>query len=122
MDLKKLLIIFVTGYLLVSAWWIGTPYIKNAIFQNELDNIARILSVDGTVERAQRQVLKAIGQNGIPAQEKDITVVRDETSRQAFVGVKYTVAVSTPFNFYTHTWHFNPSAQYGLQKIPQPSQ
>ena len=122
MDLKKLLILFVVGYLLVSAWWIGTPYIKNAIFQNELDNIARTLSVDGTVERARRQVLKAVQLNEIPAQEKDITVVRDETSRQAFVGVKYSVAVSTPFNLYTHTWHFNPSAQYGLQRIPQPGQ
>jgi len=122
MDLKKPLIIFVVGYLVVSVWWIGTPYIKNAIFQNELDNIARTLSVDGTVQRARRQVLEAVRQNEIPAQEKDFTIVRDQATRQAFVGVKYTVAVSTPFNLYTHNWHFSPSAEYGLQKIPQPSQ
>ncbi len=107
---------------MVSAWWIGTPYIKNAFFQNELDNIAKILSVDGTVEKARRQILEAAQQNGIPAQEKDFTVIRDEKTRQVFVEVKYTVAVPTPFNLYTHTWHFKPSAQYGLQKIPQPGQ
>lgn len=117
---KRILVLLVILYLVVSAWRIGTPYIKNAMFQNELDTIARVLSVDGTVERARRQVLEAVEKNDIPAEEKDFTILRDEETRQAVVGVKYSVSVSTPFNLYTHTWDFHPQAQYGLQKIPSP--
>lgn len=122
MDIKKLLILLIFGYLLVSGWRIGTPYIKNAMFQNDIDNIARSLSIDGTVERARRQLLEAVAGNGIPASEKDFTVMRDENTRQVFVGVKYSVSVSTPFDLYTYTWNFNPQVQYGLQKIPKPAQ
>ncbi|MBN2719715.1 MAG: hypothetical protein JXR72_01300 [Proteobacteria bacterium] len=122
MDIKKLLILLIFGYLLVSGWRIGTPYIKNAMFQNDIDNIARSLSIDGTVERARRQLLEAVAGNGIPASEKDFTVMRDENTRQVFVGVKYSVSVSTPFDLYTYTWNFNPQVHYGLQKIPKPAQ
>jgi|GEM_PF-5833909 len=121
MDIKKLLILLIFGYLLVSGWRIGTPYIKNAMFQNDIDSIARVLSVDGTVEKARRQLLEAVASNGIPASEKDLTILRDENTRQVFVGVKYSVSVSTPFDLYTYTWNFNPQAQYGLQKIPKPA-
>jgi len=120
MDLKKILVILLVGYLVVSGWRIGTPYIKNAVFQNDLDTIARTLSVDGTVSQARNKVLEAVRINEIPATEEDITVIRDAGTRRVMVGVKYTVAVSTPFNLYTHTWHFDPSAQYGLQKLPRP--
>lgn len=120
MDMKKLLILLIFGYLLVSGWRIGTPYIKNAMLQNDIDNIARVLSIDGTIERARRQLLEAVGSNEIPATEKDFTILRDENTRQAFVGVKYSVSVSTPFDLYTYTWNFNPQAQYGLQRIPSP--
>jgi len=122
MDLKKILAILVVGYLVVSGWRIGTPFIKNAVFQNDLDTIARTLSVDGTVPHARNKVLEAVRINEIPATEENITVMRDDETRQVMVGVKYTVAVSTPFDLYTHTWHFNASAQYGMQNVPRPAQ
>jgi hypothetical protein len=120
MNLKKILVILVVVYLVLSAWRIGTPYIKDAVFQNDLDTIARSLSIDGTVPQARNKVLEAIRINEIPAGEKDITVIRDMETRQVIVGVKYSVSVSTPFGLYTHMWHFNPSAHYGIQKLPRP--
>lgn len=120
MNLKKILAAAIVIYAVVSLWRIGTPYIKNAMFSNDLDTIARTLSVDGTVERARSQVLEAIRINEIPAGDEGITVVRDERTRQVLVEVRYSVSVTTPFGLYTHTWNFDPQAQYGLQKIPRP--
>ncbi len=118
MKLKKILIGAVVFYAVLSAWMIGTPYINNAMFSNDIDTIARYLSVDGTVEVASRRVLKSVRSNNIPATEEDFTIIKDKRTRQVLIEVKYTVTVSTPFDLYTHTWHFAPRAEKGLQKLP----
>jgi hypothetical protein len=122
MDLKKILVILVVVYLVVSGWRIGAPYIKNVMFQNDLDTIARTLSVDGTLLQARNQVIEAVRINEIPAQEKDFTIIRDENTRQVLVEVKYSVSVSTPFDLFTHTWNFSPRAEKGLQRVPKPAE
>jgi len=122
MNLKKVLVILVIGYLVVSGWRIGTPYVKNVMFQNDLDTIARTLSVDGTVQKARNQVKNAVIYNGIPAAEEGFTILKDEKTRQVVVEAKYTVSVTTPFGFYTHVWNFAPRAEKGLQRIPRPAE
>ena len=122
MNLRKILPLLIILYLIVSVWMIGAPYIENAMFENELDNIARVLSVDGTVGRARNQVIEAVRVHEIPAKEENFTIIRNEQTRQVVVGVDYTVSVTTPFGLYTHVWNFSPRVQMGLQKIPRPQQ
>ena len=122
MNLKRIIVIFVIAYLVVSTWMIGEPFIKNAMFSNDLDNIARILSVDGTVGAAHRQVREAAIYHGIPASEKEFTIIKDVENRQVIVQVRYSVSVTIPFGLYTHVWNFAPRADKGLQRIPRPAQ
>ena len=122
MNLKKIFLAAVIVYGLISAWLIGTPYINNAMFANDLDTVARILSVDGTIQKAKNQLLRSAGSNNIPVTEKDFTIIMDERTRQVLVEVVYTVQVKTPFDLYIHTWNFHPRAEKGLAKIPKPNQ
>ena len=120
MNLKRILIAAVVFYAVVSGWMIGTPYINNAMFSNDIDTFARSLSVDGTVQRARNQVLESIRLNEIPATEENITIIKDKVTRQVLIEVKYTVEVKTLFDLYTYTWNFSPRAEKGLQKLPNP--
>ncbi len=120
MNLKKILIAIVVFYAVVSVWKIGTPYLNNAMLSNDIDTIARYLSVDGTVEVASRRVLKSVRSNNIPATEENFTIIKDKQTRQVLIEVVYTVQVSTPFDLYTHTWNFAPRAEKGLQNLPSP--
>lgn len=122
MNLRKILPALLILYLVVSVWMIGTPYVENAMFENELDNIARVLSVDGTVVRARHKVIEAVRVHEIPAKEENFTIIKDMETRQVVVGVDYNVSVTTPFGLYTHVWHFSPRVQMGLQRIPRPGQ
>jgi hypothetical protein len=118
MNLKKILTAIAVIYAVISVWTIGTPYLNNAMLSNDIDTIARYLSVDGTVEIATRRVLKSVRSNNIPATEEDFTVIKDKKTRQILIEVVYTVQVSTPFDLYTHTWNFAPRAEKGLQPLP----
>ena len=118
--MKKFLVAIIVIYGVVSVWMIGSPYIKNAMFANDLDNIARILSVEGTVEGAKRKITEAAQYHGIPASPKDYTVIKDENTRQVIITVRYTVTVRIPFGLYTHVWNFAPTVQKGLQHVPRP--
>jgi hypothetical protein len=122
MNLRKILPILIALYLIVSVWMIGAPYVENAMFENELDNIARILSVDGTIKRARNKVIEAVRVHEIPAKEENFTIIKDEQTRQVVVGVDYTVSVTTPFGLYTHVWNFAPRVEMGLQRVPRPQQ
>ena len=64
MNIKKILIGVVVIYGLISAWVIGAPYIKNAMFANDMETIARILSVDGTILAARNQLDEAVRYHG----------------------------------------------------------
>lgn len=120
MNLKKILIGIVLIYGFVSGWMIGSPYIKNAMFANDLDNIARILSVDGTIQKARNQINDAIRYHEIPATLENFSIIKNERTRQVVIDGKYSVSVETPFGLYTHVWNFNPRAEKGLQRIPRP--
>ncbi|UCG39491.1 MAG: hypothetical protein JSV00_04515 [bacterium] len=120
MNLKKILVGLLVIYGVISGWMIGAPYIRNAMFGNDVDTIARTLSVDGTILQARNQLLEAVRINGIPAREENFTIVKDEQTRQVLVEVRYSVSVTTPLGLYTHVWNFKPSAQYGLQRLPTP--
>jgi len=122
MNMRKILPLLIAVYLIVSVWKIGTPYVEDKMFKNELDNIARVLSVDGTVARARNQVIEAVRIHEIPATEENFTIIRDEQTRQVVVGVDYTVSVTTPFGLYTHVWNFHPRVEKGLQRVPRPGQ
>ncbi|UCF89307.1 MAG: hypothetical protein JSV70_03460 [bacterium] len=120
MNLKKILIVTAVIYGVVSAWMIGSPYIKNAMFANDVDNIARILSVDGTIQKARNQLAEAVRYHEIPATPENFTILKDEGTRRVIIEVRYTVEVTTPFGLYTHVWNFNPRAEKGLIKVPRP--
>ncbi len=113
MNLKKILIGTIILYLLVSGWMIGMPYIRNAIFADEVDNIARGLNYDGTITRAKNRLNKAARSNKIPVTEKDFVIIKDPKTHYTLVEVKYTVTVLTPFELYTHVWNFHARAEKG---------
>ncbi len=121
MNLKKIIIAAVVIYAVISGWRIATPYFNNAMLSNDIDTFAKSLSVDGTVGKARNRVLESIRVNGIPATEEDITITKDKQTKQVLIEVKYSVSVTTPFDLYTHTWHFNPRAEKGLQRLPNPN-
>ncbi len=120
MNLKKILIGVIVIYGIVSAWMIATPYFNNAMLSNDLDTIARTLSVEGDMRKATNQVKESVRLNEIPATEENFTIIRDERTRQVIIEVRYTVVVKTPFELYTHTWNFSPRAEKGLVKVPRP--
>jgi hypothetical protein len=111
--IKTFIIWFVALYLLVSGIMIGIPYIRNVMFSDEVDNIARGLNYDGTLLRATNRLKAAARSNKIPVTDEDLIVKKNEKTNHALVEVKYTVTVTTPFGLYTHVWDFNPRAEYG---------
>ncbi len=120
MNLKRILIVVVVIYVVVSAWKIGAPYLENAMLSNDLDDIARVLRVEGDLKKAENQVREAIRIHEIPVREEDITITRNEETKLVVIEVKYTVQVTTPFGLYTHTWNFNPRVEKGIVKVPRP--
>ena len=62
MNLKKILIGVIVIYGIVSAWMIATPYFNNAMLSNDLDTIARTLSVEGNMKKATMD--RAVALNG----------------------------------------------------------
>jgi len=113
MNIKKILIAAIVIYGLISAWMIGTPYIRNVMFSEEVDNIARGLNYDGTIKRARNRLNKAARSNHIPITEKDFVIIKDPKTKYTLVEVTYSVTVSTPFELYTHVWNFHARAEKG---------
>ena len=113
MNIKKILIVIIVLYALVSGWMIGMPYVRNVMFADEVDNIARGLNYDGTVSRATNRVNKAALSNHIPITEKDFVIIKDLKANYSLVEVKYSVRVSTPFELYKHEWNFHVRAEKG---------
>jgi len=109
--LRNYLIVVIVLYLLVSGWMIGMPYIRNVMFSDELDNIARGLNYDGTILRATNRLIKAAASNNIPVAKEDFVVIKDPKTHYTLIEVKYSVEVSTPFELYTHVWNFHPKAE-----------
>lgn len=113
MNLKKILISAVVLYALVSGVMIGMPYVRNAIFNNEVDDIARSLNYDGTITRATNRLKKAARSNKIPITEKNFVITKDPKTYYTLIEVKYSVTVSTPFDLYTHVWNFHSRVEKG---------
>ena len=111
--LRNYLIVAVVLYLLVSGWMIGMPYVRNVVFADEVDNIARGLNYDGTILRATARVKNAASSNNIPITEKNIVILKDPKANYSLVEIKYSVSVSTPFELYTHVWNFHVRAEKG---------
>jgi len=111
--LKNYIIWIVVLYLLVSGIMVGVPYVRNVMFSDELDNIARGLNYDGTILRATNRLIKAAADNNIPVSKEDFVVIKYPKTHYTVVEVKYSVEVSTPLDLYTHVWNFNPRAEYG---------
>jgi len=110
---RSYLIGIIVLYALVSGWMIGMPYVRNVMFSDEIDNIARSLNYDGTITRATNRVVEAARSNHIPITEKDFVITKDPKTSYTPVEVKYSVTVSTPFELYTKVWDFHPRAEYG---------
>jgi len=111
--LKNYIVVIVVIYLLVSAVMVAIPYVRNVMFADEVDNIARGLNYDGTILRATNRLIKAAASNHIPVTREDFVVVKDPRTDYTLVEVKYSVTVSTPFELYTHVWNFHPRAEFG---------
>ncbi|MDF1524744.1 MAG: hypothetical protein RRA15_00375 [bacterium] len=111
--LRNYLIAAVILYLLISGWMIGVPYVRNVMFADEVDNIARGLNYDGTIPRATGRVKNAASSNNIPITEKNIVIVKDPKTNYTLVEVKYSVSVPTPFDLYTHVWNFHVREEKG---------
>jgi len=99
-------------YALISGWMIGMPYVRNVMFSDEIDNIARSLNYDGTIARATNRVVEAARSNHISITENDFVITKDPKTSYTLVEVKYSVSVSTPFELYTKVWNFHPRAEY----------
>lgn len=112
MNIKKILIWISVLYLLVSGVMIGTPYVRNVMFADEVDNIARGLNYDGTIVRAKNRLTEAARSNKIPVTQEDFIIKKDLKTNDTLIEIKYSVTVSTPFELYTHVWNFHPRAQY----------
>ena len=111
--LRNYLIWLAILYLLISGVMIGIPFLRNAMFSDAVDNIARGLNFDGTILRATNRVIKAADDNHIPITKENFVIIKDPKTRYTLIDVKYSVTVSTPFKLYTHVWNFNPRAEYG---------
>ena len=109
--IRNYLIGIITLYLLVSGVMIGLPYVRNVMFADEIDNIARGLNYDGTITRATNRVKESARSNKIPITEKDFVITKDPRTRDTLIEVKYSVTVSTPFELYTHVWNFHVRAE-----------
>jgi hypothetical protein len=109
--IRNYLIGIITLYLLVSGVMIGLPYVRNVIFSDEVNNIARGLNYDGTITRATNRVKESARSNKIPITEKDFVITKDPRTRDTLIEVKYSVTVSTPFELYTHVWNFHVRAE-----------
>ena len=112
MNIKKILIWTIVLYAIVSGAMIGMPYVRNVMFSDELDNIARGLNYDGTVTRATNRLKEAARSNKIPVTEKDFVITKAPKTNYTVIAVKYSVTVSTPFELYTYVWNFHPRAEY----------
>jgi hypothetical protein len=113
MNLKKILIGIIVLYALVSGVMIGMPYVRNVIFEDEVDNIARGLNYDGTVTRATNRIIEAAKGNKIPITKENFVIIKDPKTHYTLVEVKYSVIVSTPFELYTHVWDFHARVEKG---------
>ena len=113
MNFKKILIGTVVLYALVSGVMIGMPYVRNVIFNDEVDNIARGLNYDGTITRARNRLKEAARSNKIPITEKDFVIIKDPKTYYTLIEIKYSVTVSTPFELYTHVWNFHSRVEKG---------
>ena len=111
--IRKYIVGIIILYALASGWMIGMPYVRNVMFMDEMDNIARGLNYDGTVSRATNRVKEAARSNHIPITEKDFVITKDPKTHYTLVEVKYSMTVSTPFELYTHVWNFHARAEYG---------
>jgi hypothetical protein len=113
MKIKKILIGAVVLYALISGVMIVMPYVRNVMFADELDTIARGLNYDGTILRATNRLKRAAVSSKIPVTEEDFVIKKDFKTGDTLVEVKYSVAVTLPFNVYTHVWNFHPRAEHG---------
>ena len=111
--IRKYIVGIIILYALASGWMIGMPYVRNAMFEDEVDNIARSLNYDGTISRATNRVKEAARSNNIPITEKDFVIIKDPKTHYTLVEVKYSVTVSTPFELYTHVWNFHARTEKG---------
>jgi len=103
----KYLIGIIVLYLLVSGATIGMPYVRNVMFSDEVDNIARGLNYDGTITRATNRVIESARSNHIPVTKENFVIIKDPKTHYTLIEVKYSVTVSTPFELYTHVWNFH---------------
>jgi len=115
MNIKKILIWTVVLYLIVSGVMIGTPYVRNVMFSDEVDNIARGLNYDGTIVRAKNRLTESARSNKIPVTQEDFIVIKDPKTNYTLIEIKYSVTVSTPFELYTHVWNFHPRSEYPMK-------
>jgi hypothetical protein len=111
--IRKYLIGIIVLYLLVSGVMIGMPYVRNVMFTDEVDNIARGLNYDGTITRATNKVKEAARSNKISVTKENFVIIKDPKARYTLIEVKYSVTVSTPFELYTHVWNFHVRAEKG---------
>ena len=109
--IRKYLIGIIVLYLLVSGVMIGMPYVRNVMFTDEVDNIARGLNYDGTITRATNRVIEAARSNNIPVTKENFVITKDPKTNYTLVEVKYSVTVTTPFELYTHVWNFHVRAE-----------
>jgi len=113
MNIKKILIGIIVLYALASGAMIGMPYVRNVMFSDEVDNIARGLNYDGTITRATNRVIESARSNNIPVTKENFVIIKDSKTYYTLIEVKYSVTVSTPFELYTHVWNFHVRAEKG---------
>jgi hypothetical protein len=95
------------AFVVFLIWKVAPPYMNNYQLQDSMNEEARYAAVNHKgPDDVHNDMMKKIAELGIPATDKDVTVVTNPTSTQ--IAVKYSIPVD--LKFYQFTLDFAPTA------------
>ena len=109
MRIGKWLAILVIVFGIVSVIKVGTPYLRNWMFQNEMEDQARLLSVN-TVSRVKSNLMQEARGYKLPITDEQLIVRKDRDTGQVLIETEYSVTVEIVPN-YSYTWNFHPRVE-----------
>jgi hypothetical protein len=103
----SLITFVVIAFVVFAIWKVAPPYMNNYQLQDSMNEEARFAAVNHKgPDDVHNDMMKKITELGIPATEKDVTVVTNPTSTQ--ITVKYSIPVD--LKVYQFTLDFAPTA------------
>ncbi len=109
MRIGKWLLILVIAFGIVSAIKVGTPYLRYWMFENEMEEQARLLSVN-KVGRAKSNLMQEARGYNIPITDEQLIVRKDPDTGQVLIETEYSITVEIVPR-YSYTWNFHPRVE-----------